>query len=60
MTQTILKIPAIDFLVRLTVGPQVLKKAQRTERATTRRNWAQGKKGGTVACKNKLNCKSIV
>ena len=45
--QTSLKIPAMDLLVSLTAGPQVLKNAHKSEITTTSINWPQGKNAGT-------------
>ena len=47
--------PAIDLFVRLTVGPHVLKKAQRRESTIIRQNCTQGKNGATFEFRNKLN-----
>ena len=54
------KMPAIDLLVRFTVGPQVLKNAQSNDSPMIKANCIQGKKGATYVCKNKLNYRSIV
>ena len=48
------------LFVSLAAGPQVLKKAQISDRATTSRNWAQGKKTWTSAWRKRLNWRSMV